>query len=69
MPADRIRAWAGFVNGRLHFYPYDPKGHIDVVADLFRTRRAAQAHYEDVRRVTVTAERPIRARAARRRQA
>ena len=54
---DWFTGWIGFSDGMAHFYNHNPglTGNI-FIADLFRSKRAAQKEYEDVRRVTLVFE-------------
>ena len=54
---NQIKAWAGFLDGKMHFYNHSPScANQPMIADVFRSRRRAQKEYDDVRRVTIIVE-------------
>lgn len=48
------KAWAGYSEGKLHTWPAnDGYAEPGTVLEVFTTRKAARARYEDVRRVEI----------------
>lgn len=51
-----VKAWAGYSDGRLHWYygGYGMNGTALVVPAIYKTRKQASSEYEDFRRVLIT---------------
>ena len=54
-----IRAWAGFIDGRLDIETEPrPLEHYDSYGALYRTKKIAKQFYDDVRRIVIYEDAP-----------